>query len=70
MIGTKIAERLLKKSVKSLGRVADEASEQRGSYYKVGRDRGNSQLSRKDTRSGNPNQLTQKENFNGFGCPE
>ena len=70
MIGTRIAERF-EKICKVLARVADEASEQRGSYYKVGRALGENPDSPGMTpEAGNPNQLAQKENFNGFGCPE
>ena len=70
MIGMKIAGPL-EKICKVPWRVADEASEQRGSYYKVGRALGEIPDSPGMTpEAGNPNQLAQKENFNGFGCPE
>jgi hypothetical protein len=70
MIGTK-SDEAFKKICKVSGRVADEASEQRGSYYKVGWALGETPHSLGMTpEAGNPNQLAQKENFNGFGCPE
>ena len=70
MIGTPIA-RSLEKNCKVQQRVADEASEQRGSYYKVtGAWIQISSGPGETPEAGNPNQLAQKENFNGFGCPE
>ena len=70
MIGALIA-RSLEKICKVRERVADEASEQRGSYSKVIRG-GRQETDRLGTtpEAGNPNQLAHKENRNGFGCPE
>jgi hypothetical protein len=68
MIGTPIAK-VLEKIRKVRKEVADEASEQRGSYSKVIRAWGKAPDG-KTPEAGNPNQLAHKENFNGFGCPE
>jgi hypothetical protein len=70
VIGAEIAGPL-EKTCKVHQRVADEASEQRGSYYKVtGHGMKIPFVSGETPEAGNPNQLAQKENFNGFGCPE
>jgi hypothetical protein len=70
VIGAEIA-RPLEKNCKVRQWVADEASEQRGSYYKVtGAWIQISSGPGETPEAGNPNQLAQKENFNGFGCPE
>jgi hypothetical protein len=70
MIGMKIAKSL-EKICKVHLPAADEASEQRGSYSKVIRAWANDpDRLGKTPEAGNPNQLAQKENFNGFGCPE
>ena len=71
MIGAPIAG-VLEKICKVHRRVADEGSEQRGSYSKVNRSAGLIPMivTGETPEAGNPNQLAQKENFNGFGCPE
>jgi hypothetical protein len=70
MIGTAIA-RALEKTCKVRSRVADEGSEQRGSYYKVTGAWEKDPLRTGETpEAGSPNKLAHKENFNGFGCPE
>ena len=56
MIGKKIA-RPLEKICKVRQRLADEASEQRGSYYKVTR-RGVETLALETPEAGNPNQVS------------
>ena len=69
MIGTRIAKSL-EKTCKVPRRVADEASEQRGFYYKVTWAGDETRQSGETPEAGNPNQLAHKENCNGFGCPE
>ena len=70
MTGTEIAK-ALEKIYKVHPRVADEASDQRGSYYKVtGAWEKIPARFGETPEAGNPKQLAHKENFNGFGCPE